>query len=189
MTEPPRLRPATTADAPAVVDLVQDAYRGQGGQGRWTTEAHLVRGHRTTRAEVEGHIAADRSVVLVAEDAIGLLACCHIKALPAGGPGADGAGAEGGRAYFGMFAVRPASQGGGVGRAVVAQSEEWARDRWGASSMEMQVIDGREELLAWYDRLGYRRTGRTIPFPVDNEDDVPLVAGLRFVVLEKRLTP
>ena len=72
---------------------------------------------------------------------------------------------------------------------MVARGEEWARGHWGASVMEMQVIDGRTELLAWYDRLGYRQTERTIPFPVDNEDDQPLVAGLHFVVLEKRLTP
>ena len=188
MTGPPLILPAVPSDAEAVVALVQDAYRGEGGDGRWTTEAHLVRGHRTTRAEVEGHIVAERSVLLVAEDDAGLLACCHIQAL--GGDadrGAEGTGA--GRAHFGLFAVRPGRQGGGVGRAMVTRAEDWARSRWGASVMEMQVIDGRSELLAWYDRLGYRRTDRTIPFPVDNEDDMPLVAGLCFVVLEKRLTP
>ena len=177
MTAGLAVRPAAPADAPAVVHLVQDAYRGEGGEGRWTTEAHLVRGHRTTLAEVEANIAADHSVVLVTEDAGGLLACCHLKALGGDPP----------RAYFGMFAVRPGHQGAGVGRAMVANSEDWARDQWGAAVMEMQVIDGRDELLAWYDRLGYRRTERTIPFPLDNEDDMPLVAGLHFVVLEKAL--
>lgn len=179
MTAPLPVRTAARSDAEAVAALVQDAYRGEGGPGRWTTEAHLVRGQRTTPAAVENHISADRSVVLVAADARGLLACCHLKLL-------DG---EPLRAYFGMFAVRPGSQGGGVGRTMVARAEEWARDQWGASVIEMQVIDGRTELLAWYDRLGYRRTERTIPFPVDNEDDRPLVAGLHFVVLKKRLTP
>ena len=186
MTAPLAVRPATAADAPAVVALVQDAYRGEGGARRWTTEAHLVRGQRTTLAEVEGHIAAERSVVLVAEDDLGLLACCHTKALT-DSPGA-GRTREG-RAYFGMFAVRPGRQGGGIGRSMVASGEEWARVRWGASVMEMQVIDGRHELLAWYGRLGYRRTECTIPFPADNEEDRPLVGGLQFVVLEKRLAP
>jgi GNAT superfamily N-acetyltransferase len=188
VTAPLCIRPATPSDAEAVVALVQDAYRGEGGERRWTTEAHLVRGHRTTARAVRAHIAAVRSVVLMANDDLGLLACCHLKALDDGAElGAGDARTD--RAYFGLFAVRPASQGGGVGRTMVATAEEWARDRWGASVMEMQVIEGREELLAWYDRLGYRRTERTIPFRVDNEDDRPRVGGLQFVVLEKRLTP
>ena len=186
MTAPLSVRPAAPADAEAVVDLVQDAYRGEGGAGRWTTEAHLVRGQRTTAAEVVGHIRAERSAVLVTEDTDGLLACCHIKALPPRPPETDDAPP---RAYFGMFAVRPGHQGGGIGRALVTAGERWARDAWDAAVMEMQVIDGREELLAWYDRLGYQRTGRSIPFPLDNEDDRPIVAGLSFVVLEKALTP
>ena len=33
------LRPAAETDVPRIVELVQAAYRGQGG---WTTEAHLV---------------------------------------------------------------------------------------------------------------------------------------------------
>jgi GNAT superfamily N-acetyltransferase len=164
----------------AVVELVQAAYRGEGGPGRWTTEAHLVKGHRTSAAEVASHVAAPSSAILVTEDGEGLLACCHLKSL---------AGQSGGRAYFGLFAVRPGHQGAGVGRAMVGQSEAWVRSQWAASVMEMQVIDDRKELLSWYARLGYRRTGRYVPFPYDDPDDRPLVPGLRFVVLEKRLDP
>ncbi|MDN5821247.1 MAG: GNAT family N-acetyltransferase, partial [Brachybacterium sp.] len=43
------LRPATDGDVPELVDLVQSAYRREGG---WTTEVHLVAGHRTDAAEL-----------------------------------------------------------------------------------------------------------------------------------------
>src|SRR5699024_11025386 len=48
------LREAADGDVPELVDLVQAAYRGEGG---WTTEAHLVDGHRTDAAEVRAMLA------------------------------------------------------------------------------------------------------------------------------------
>jgi len=170
-------RSAGPADVTALVEMVQSAYRGEGGPGRWTTEAHLVRGRRTSPAEVLEAINAGRSTVLVAEDERGLLVSCHVRDIGGGG------------AYLGMFAVRPGQQGRGVGRAMMAAAEAWVAGRWGCRQVEMHVIAGRDELLAWYDRLGYRPTGRTIAFPYDRDDDVPLRPGLHFVVLEKTLIP
>ncbi|HUZ44032.1 MAG TPA: GNAT family N-acetyltransferase [Acidimicrobiales bacterium] len=170
-------RPAGAADVTALVEMVQNAYRGQGGPGRWTTEAHLVRGRRTSPGEVLEAIEAGRSTVLVAEDDQGLLASCHVRDLGAG------------RAYLGMFAVRPGQQGRGVGRAMMAAAEAWATGAWGCRRVEMHVIAGRDELLAWYERLGYHPTGQTIAFPYDRDDDVPRRPGLHFVILERTLTP
>ena len=171
------IRPAGAADVTALVDLIQDAYRGEGGPGRWTTEAHLVRGRRTAPAEVLEAIEAGRSTVLVAEDDQGLLASCHVRDLGAG------------RAYLGMFAVRPGQQGRGVGRSMMAAAEAWVTARWDCRQVEMHVIAGRDELLAWYHRLGYHATGQTIAFPYDRDDDVPRRPGLNFLVLEKTLSP
>ncbi|MHB1444520.1 MAG: GNAT family N-acetyltransferase [Acidimicrobiales bacterium] len=170
-------RPAGPADASALVDMVQDAYRGDGGSGRWTTEAHLIQGRRTSVEEVLAAIGAERSTVLLAEDGHGPLASCHVRALGAG------------RAYLGMFAVRPGQQGRGIGRAMMAAAEAWVEARWDCRQVEMHVIAGRDELLAWYERLGYRPTGQTIAFPYDRDDDVPLRPGLRFVILEKTINP
>ena len=44
------------------------------------------------------------------------------------------------------------------------------------------VIDARSDLIAWYERRGYRPTGETRPFPID-----PPRPDLDFVVLEKGL--
>jgi GNAT superfamily N-acetyltransferase len=104
-----------------------------------------------------------------------LLACAHV---------AD----EHGVGYFGMFAVTPALQGGGVGKAVLAEAERIVRDDWQLPAMRMTVIDLRAELIAFYERRGYARTGATKPFPYgDPRFGLPRRDDLRFVVLEKRL--
>jgi GNAT superfamily N-acetyltransferase len=85
-----------------------------------------------------------------------------------------------------MLSVRPAEQAGGVGRGLLAHAEGFARERWGCSVMAMRVITTRAELLAWYERRGYRRTGRTEPF--EPGDGAHFLQGpLRFERLEKSL--
>jgi hypothetical protein len=55
--------------------------------------------------------------------------------------------------------------------------------------MRMTVIDIRAELIAWYERRGYARTGIFKPFPYgDARFGIPKRPDLRFEVLEKRLT-
>jgi len=79
-------------------------------------------------------------------------------------------------------------QGGGLGRAVLAEAERVVRDDWGLATMRMTVIDVREELMAWYERRGYRRTGVKKPFPaVDPRFGIPKRDDLRFEVMEKGL--
>jgi hypothetical protein len=51
----------------------------------------------------------------------------------------------------------------------------------------MTVISCRNELLAFYERRGYRRTGVSKAFPVNPELWLPKVADLRLEMLEKAL--
>jgi hypothetical protein len=54
--------------------------------------------------------------------------------------------------------------------------------------MHMTVISVRDDLIAWYERRGYRRTGRMTPFPYGDERfGVPLRTDLRFELLVKPL--
>ena len=54
--------------------------------------------------------------------------------------------------------------------------------------MRMTVIDIRDELIAFYERRGYRRTGVYKPFPHGDERfGLPKRDDLRFEVLEKML--
>jgi ribosomal protein S18 acetylase RimI-like enzyme len=167
-------RNATPADVPAVVALVESAYRGDVSRQGWTTEADLLDGRRTGADDVLACIARARSRIVLAEDGGELLACAHVA-------DDDGAG------YFGMFSVQPGLQGGGIGKAVLAEAERIVRDEWQLPVMLMTVIDVRDELIAFYERRGYRRTGIRKPFPYGDERfGQPRRDDLRFEVLEKR---
>jgi GNAT superfamily N-acetyltransferase len=168
-------RAAAPADAETVVALVESAYRGDSSRAGWTTEADFLDGRRTGADDVLAQIARPHSIVLLAERDGELLACAHVAV-------EDGAG------YFGMFSVVPGLQGGGIGKQVLAEAERIAREDFGQSAMQMTVIDIRDELIAYYERRGYRRTGVFKPFPYgDARFGLPRRDDLRFEVLEKRL--
>lgn len=175
MTTLPLLRAATLADVPAVVALVQSAYRGDSGRRGWTTESDLLDGQRTDAADVADLIARPDSRILLLEQDGRLLASCHLER-------------HGEAAYFGMFAVDPTLQAGGLGKRLLGEAERIAREAWGCRAMEMTVIVQREELIAWYERRGYRRTGAYKPFPYGDERfGVPRRDDLRFEILTKDL--
>jgi GNAT superfamily N-acetyltransferase len=160
---------------PGNVDLVTSAYRGDASRAGWTTEADFLDGNRIDPDILRHDIARPRSRVLLAERDGDLLACAHLAE-------------ENGAGYFGMFSVRPALQGGGVGKHLLAEAERIAREEWRLPVMRMTVIDIRNELIAFYERRGYRRTGIYKPFPHgDARFGIPKRDDLRFEVLEKPL--
>ncbi|WP_374355393.1 GNAT family N-acetyltransferase [Thermomonas sp.] len=168
-------RAARLADLDAIVDLVTSAYRGDASRAGWTTEADFLDGNRIDAEVLRADIARPRSRVLLAERDGQLLACAHVSE-------DDGAG------YFGMFSVVPGLQGGGIGKQVLAECERIAREDWRLPAMRMTVIDIRDELIAFYERRGYRRTGILKPFPYGDERfGLPQRDDLRFEVLEKTL--
>ncbi len=171
-------RDATDADVPAVVALVESAYRGDSSRLGWTTEADLLGGQRTDAAAVAEILGDPASRLLLAVglgDAI--VGCCHVKRTDAT------------TSYFGSFAVRPGLQGAGTGGALLRAGERCAVD-WGSVQMEMTVIAQRVDLIAWYERRGYARTGDTRPFPYGDERfGRPRRSDLEFVVLRKDLAP
>jgi GNAT superfamily N-acetyltransferase len=167
---------ARSGDVPGLVDLVESAYRGESSRAGWTTEADLLDGQRTDAEAISAVIAGPGSVMLLAEAGGRLVGCCQIQQRP---------GAE---AYFGMFAVRPDSQGRGRGGQILAEAERLARDEWSAGTMMMSVLAQRPDLIAWYERRGYRRTGETTPFPYGSERfGVPKQPDLSFAILAKPL--
>ncbi|KAM0521281.1 hypothetical protein ACHAPE_002758 [Trichoderma viride] len=171
------VRKAEPEDAPAVLALVRSAYRGESSRAGWTTEADLVDDQRIDENGLLTKINEPFGAVLVAHDATGdLIACCEVLKKD------DTVG------YFGLFAVNPLRQAGGIGRTVLAKAEEYAKQTWGLSEMQMTVIWTREELINWYERRGYTRTEKREPFPYSS-----LVGGkalrddLYFSVLAKAL--
>jgi len=175
---PPALtfRWAQPADVGAIVSLVESAYRGEASRVGWTTEADLLDGQRTDIDSILKLVAAPDDRLLLAECDAAIVASCHLRR-------------EGDAAYFGMFAVAPGLQSGGIGRAVLAEAERRAHAEFGGREMRMTVIDCREELIAWYERRGYARTGEHSPFPYgDDRFGLPRRSDLRFETLRKQLT-
>jgi ribosomal protein S18 acetylase RimI-like enzyme len=167
---------AGPGDVPAVVALVESAYRGESSRAGWTTEADLLDGRRTDAEAISAVIAGRDSVMLLAEAGGQLVGCCQLEQRPGTG------------VYFGTFAVRPGGQGRGWGGRILAQAERLARDEWGAGTMVMSVLAQRPDLIAWYERRGYRRTGETTPFPYGNERfGLPKRPDLSFAGLAKPL--
>ena len=168
-------RAAGAADVARIVTLVESAYRGDASRKGWTTEADFLDGQRTDPAGVAGIIGKPHNRILLAEQGGALLACCHLEK-------------QGDTCYFGMFAVVPTLQGGGVGKRMLAEAERIAAQEWKCTQMEMTVITIRDELIAWYERRGYRRSGVFKPFPYgDARFGIPKRDDLRFEVLIKNL--
>lgn len=158
----PTFRYATTADTPRLVVLIERAYRGAEAGDNWTSEAHLLRGPRTSHEEIAGIIARNDSRFLIAETNGKIVGCCLLQGLslePAAEPARINA------AYFGMFAIDPTTHGTGLGKIVIAEAERRVQQLWNANQMVMTVINVRTALIAWYERRGYHLTGATIPFP------------------------
>jgi len=173
--EPHVFRAASSGDVSAIVALVQSAYRGEASRAGWTTEADLLDGQRTDADEVSALIDAPGSSILLCEQTGTLLASAHLQKHES-------------ICHFGMFAVRPDLQGAGVGRAMLAEAERIARDKWHCREMQMRVITLRTELIAWYERRGYRRTGVFAAFPYGElRFGIPKRDDLRLEVLSKSL--
>jgi ribosomal protein S18 acetylase RimI-like enzyme len=165
---------AEERDVPAVVALIESAYRGETSRAGWTTEADLLDGQRTDADAVLAVVRAPGRVMLLAETDGQLAGCCQLERRPPA------------EVYFGMFSVRPGRQGRGWGRQILAEAERLARDDWGATTMVMSVLAPRGELIAWYERRGYRRTGESRPFPYGNARyGIPKRPDLSFITLSK----
>jgi len=165
-------RPARRQDILRIVSLVNSAYRGESGKQGWTTEADLLDGQRTDEEEISRLLEAQDSMILLAECGGALVASAHLEKHEEG-------------AYLGMLAVAPSLQGRGIGKRLMAAAEDKAAREWGAGKILMTVITLRHELIAFYGRCGYARTGRVRPFPTSEKFGIQKVPGLQLEYLEK----
>lgn len=134
--------------------LINLAYRGDASRSGWTTEADFFSGGtRTDPDEIRELIAKPRSMFVVREESGELIGCVHIEARD------DLTG------YLGMLVADPTRQASGIGSSLMRAAERAAHEVWGVKVMTMSVLEPRGELLAFYERRGYARTGRTEPWP------------------------
>jgi ribosomal protein S18 acetylase RimI-like enzyme len=169
-------REATLADAPLIQPLVHHAYRGDRAKVGWTHEADLLDAARIDENQLRAAIADPAHTILLAEEGGALIGCVQVSDKGEG------------LAYLGMLTVDATLQAKGLGRRLIDRAEALARDRYAADRMEMTVIVQRTELIAWYERRGYRLTGERRPFPYsDARFGAPRRSDLEFVVMERSL--
>jgi GNAT superfamily N-acetyltransferase len=158
------LRFATEADTEALVGLINKAF---------VVEKFFKIGERTDTADIAAHLQSGRFLLL--EDEAGLAGAVYIELRPAGADGER-------RGYFGMLSVDPGRQRAGIGRRLIAASEEFCREQ-GCRFMDITIVDLRAELPPLYEKFGYRITG-TEPFPADQ---MPVSQPCCFVNMSKEL--
>lgn len=173
----PRLERATDADIPAIVALMNRAYRGSGADAGWSTETAFIDGDRigVTQLRVDVARRPTASLLVWRGESDQPIGCVWLE------PEGEGCW------YLGSLAVAPGLQDQGRGRRLLEAAEQWAIAR-GANAIRMTVVNVRTSLIAWYERRGYSQTGATEPFPYhDDRFGRPRRADLHFLVLTKSL--
>lgn len=169
-------RDATAVDIPALHRLIESAYRGEASRAGWTTEADLLAGQRTDPDDLADILADPEQSMLTAWRGAELVGCVLI------------ADRGQGTGYFGMLSVSPTLQGGGLGGRLVEAAHAALVGRFGARRVRISVFPQRQSLIGWYERLGYRKTGETLPFDYGNPRlGLPLRDDLHFIVMEHTL--
>ena len=167
-----RITPAVQADISALSALVNGAYRGEGSRKGWTTEADLLDGIRIDEAGLKAMLQNPTETILTYEDADRLVGCVALEK-------------KGTELYLGMLTVWPEAQTAGIGKKLMAAAEKLALEQQ-CQTITITVITARHELIAWYERRGFRATGEKKPFPDDPRFGLPK-QPLEFIVMKKEL--
>ena len=155
-----RVRTAAVEDLGEILRIVNLAYR---------VEDFFIDGDRITPVDLRERFDRVGAELLVVDAAAGgLAAAVHFEA-------------RGDHGWFGLLAVDPVAQGEGHARALIDAMEERCR-RIGLAHLEIEVVDLREELPAFYARLGFVEVARK-PFL----DVHKLKRPAELVVMEKRV--
>ncbi len=164
---------ATNEDVEILHKLVHSAYRGESSKRGWTSEADLLGGIRTTEKSLLETIQTTKTSIFKFEENDKLLGCVTLVE-------------KENSLYLGMLTVSPDLQGGGIGKKLLTFAEIFAQEK-NIPTIEMTVISVRSELIAWYERNGYKKTGETKPFPMNDPNFGEPKQFLEFVVMEKSL--
>ena len=167
------LKKARSNQVARICDLVNVAYRGDIG---WTKETDIVSGNRCEKLEIENHIANPQSHFLIAEGDSEILSCICLEEKTEK------------EVHLGLFAVDPRLQGKGVGAKILKQAESYASNKLNAKKLVMAVVSQRAELISYYERRGYVRTGKVVAYPAHLNVGTPKFEDLSIEYLEKATT-
>lgn len=154
------IREAEPREAEVLTNLINAAFR--------KAESFFIDGDRLKLDVVRDLFHSGE--FLVAEDNAQVVGCVYLET-------------RGDRAYLGLLSVQPERQRAGIGRMLMAAAEDRCR-RQGHVAIDLQIVNLRRELPAYYGGLGYVESG-TAPFPEDAGAKLPC----EFIKMSKSLVP
>ncbi|MEB0249035.1 MULTISPECIES: GNAT family N-acetyltransferase [unclassified Mucilaginibacter] len=153
------ITPATLIDAPELVVLINSAYRGESSKKGWTTEANLIDGQRIDAEGLTEQMDDPKAIILKSTNEDNqITGCVYLQK-------------RSDKLYLGMLTVSPTLQAGGLGRKLLETAEDYARSI-NYHTITMTVITTRTELLEWYERRGYAKTGEVIPLNITERNGI-----------------
>ncbi|KAG0249231.1 hypothetical protein BG011_009495 [Mortierella polycephala] len=155
--------------------VINRAYRSEGG---WTTEAHLVSEERITIEELKAALVDEINPLFLALDSESGQPLGTLQLEPAEHYPDFGEYKKEGYAstytetlpkdqqiFLGLFSVDPLQQSRGIGRKLVEAALHHAKVEMKRAQCVVYVLYMRNELIAWYQKLGFIGYGEKIPFP------------------------
>jgi predicted N-acetyltransferase YhbS len=152
------LRVAVVGDARAMTAVINAAFR--------RAESFLVDRNRIDLDSVKNLF--EKGSFLVADECGVIAGCVYVEL-------------RGERAYLGLLSVDPERQRAGLGAKLMNAAEDFSA-KSGCRFVDLQIVNVRKELPAFYHRMGYAETG-TAPFPSDIKTKIPC----HFVRMSKQL--
>jgi predicted N-acetyltransferase YhbS len=150
-------REAGPADADRIAALVNRAF---------LSESWFKSTDRTNASQVRELLS--KGIFLLLEEESRLLACVYLEP-------------QGDRVYLGMLSVEQDVQGGGIGRRMMREAEDFAR-RAGHVAIDLRIVHLRQELPPYYRKLGYVESG-TEPAPNFPGVNIPI----HFLLMSKSI--
>lgn len=164
---------ATLQDVPELNILVNSAYRGESSKKGWTTEEHLLGGIRTDEEDLSELLQKENVTILKYTESGKIIGSVYLEK-------------QSDKLYLGMLTVSPELQGGGIGKKLMQAAEDLAK-KSNIPKVSMTVISVRKELIEYYERRGYKKTGETKPFPMNDPKFGLPKQHLDFIIMEKEL--
>lgn len=167
-----KFRNAAPTDIENLVTFINSAYRGKSSKAGWTTEADLLDGNRCDAQMLEEIVNDETQVLRLLFDHDTLVGLVNLRNKVS-------------YTYLGLLTISPLLQNQGLARCTLQEAERFSKEEWQTHEIRMTVIHSRSELISYYERKGYKKTGHRVEFPKDIRFGVPKVDDLHMLELIK----
>ncbi|HEY3249666.1 MAG TPA: GNAT family N-acetyltransferase [Ignavibacteria bacterium] len=157
-----------------ICNLVNSVYRGEEAEKGWTNDNNLMEGPRITIEQVAKYINRENNVIILALIENKIIGCVHLKKIN-------------NNCDLSMLSVDVNYQNKKIGREIINKSEDYAKNVFRCTEMELNVIGQRKELIDYYLIRGYILTGKEEPCIIKESFIKAKVNDLYIVFMVKKL--